>query len=376
VTPQLIRVSDDTHLWTDRYTASLAPGEVFAVQAEIAEQVAAALDVTLLGSESAAVRDVTTTDGAAHDAYLLGRFHWNKRTTEDLQRAATYFHEAVDRDSAFAEAYTGLADSYSLFGYYAVPDVSRREAYERAEAAARRAIELDSTLAAAHASLGNILGYGAWDWDAADREFQRAIALDPEYPVAHYWYTEMLMITGRIEEAIEHGERAVALDPASPVARHVLGGALLYAGRLDDALARERESIELVPTFLFGHLGVATVLGLQGEFDEALQAFEAGGLPFAAEFINAWRDPSAARELVAVMGSLEREAPGSPFAEESVAAFTYMIAGAIDSVFARFETAYEQRSEAFLYDMRHPVYDPLRSDPRYLSLMRRVGLEP
>ncbi len=173
-----------------------------------------------------------------------------------------------------------------------------------------------------------------------------------------------------------HGERAVALDPASPVARHVLGGALLYAGRVEDALARERESIELVPTFVFGHLGVATVLGLQGEFDEALQAFEAGGLPFAAEFVNAWRDPSTAHELVAVMGSLEREAPGSPFAEASVGALVYMIAGAIDSVFARFETAYEQRSEAFLYDMRHPIYDPLRSDPRYLSLMRRVGLDP
>jgi tetratricopeptide (TPR) repeat protein len=338
--------------------------------------VAAALDVTLLGSESEAVRDVTTADRAAHDAYLLGRFHWNKRTPEDLQRATTYFHEAVDRDSTFAEAYTGLADTYALYGYYRVPDVSRRDAYGRAETAARRAVALDSTLAAAQASLANVLGYGNWDWAAADEAFQRAIALDPEYPVARYWYTEMLIITGRLQEAIVHAERAVALEPASPVARHVLGTALLYAGRPDEALVRERESVELAPTFEFGHFGVASILGMRGDFDGALRAFEAGGTPSAEMIANAWRDPSKAQDLVDFLGRMEREEPESVFAEAAFAAVAYMIAGATDSVFARFEAAYEERSESFLYDMRHPLYDPLRSDPRYLSLMRRIGLDP
>ena len=173
---------------------------------------------------------------------------------------------------------------------------------------------------------------------------------------------------------------------------------LRVAAAVGDGAAALAQALALRPTLCFLDIRMPGMSGLEaaqalaedwpdGEpfplivfvtaYDQyALQAFEAGGLPFAAEFVNAWRDPSTARELVAVMGSLEREAPGSPFAEESVAAFTYMIAGAIDSVFARFETAYEQRSESFLYRMRHPIYDPLRSDPRYLSLMRRVGLDP
>ena len=150
VTPQLIRVSDDTHLWSDRYTASLAPGEIFAVQANIAEQVTTALNVALLGPEREALRDAPTSDPAAHEAYLLGRFHWNKRTRDGLARAAEHFTTAADADSTFAGAWAGLADSYVLWPLYGVTTIPRAEAYARAKAAARRAIALDSVLAEAH----------------------------------------------------------------------------------------------------------------------------------------------------------------------------------------------------------------------------------
>ena len=380
VTPQLIRVRDDSHLWTDRYTASLAPGEIFAVQAEIAEQVAMALNVTLLGSERIALRDVPTSDPEAHDAYLLGRFHWNKRGAENLQLAARHFGRAIELDPDFAEAYTGLADTYALYGYYAVPGVTRAEAYARAETAARRAIALDSALAAAHASLGNILTYGAWDWEGAEREFRRAIALDPQYPVTRYWYAELLIILGRTTEAIEQAEHAVASDPASVVARHILAIALTLADRSNEAAAQERVAIQLVPTYPFAHSKLATSLIEEGEFNEAIREFQLAGIPsdLAEAVVEAVRDTTARRRAVAVISRHEREAAlgRNPLDDPAVFGFWYGLVGVVDSVFARLETAYQARTEQLIFNLRHPVFDPFRSDPRFADLLRRLRLAP
>ena len=185
VTPQLIRVSDDTHLWTDRYTASLGPGEVFAVQAEIAEQVAAALNVTLLGDERDALGAAPTVNQKAYDTYLLGRYQWNQRTPATLLAAAEQFQRAIELDPTFAEAVVGLAETYAVFEPLAVPGYQGGEGYALAAAAARRAIALDSTLVGAHATLGYALTFGEWDWDAAESAFDRALALDPEYAVTY-----------------------------------------------------------------------------------------------------------------------------------------------------------------------------------------------
>ena len=375
VTPQLIRVSDDTHLWTDRYTASLAPGEIFAVQAQIAEQVATALDVTLLGADREALRDVPTANTEAHDAYLLGRFYWNKRGAENLEVAARHFGRAVELDPDFAEAYTGLADTYSLYGYYAVPGITRVEAYARAELAARRAIALDSTLAAARASLGNILTYGLWDWEGAEREFQHALALDPDYAVARYWYAELLIILGRNEDAIAQAERAIASDPASPVARHLLGVALLRVGRPDEGIAREREAVELEPGFSFAWAALAFAHLAGGQFDDAAREFVRAGVPenLSALTVDAVRDSTARAGAVAAISNYE--APGAE-PDPTFLAEWYLVVGAIDSMFNLLEEAYEVRSEALIFDLRDPVFDPIRSDPRYIDLMRRLRLRP
>jgi serine/threonine-protein kinase len=380
VTPQLIRVSDDTHLWTERYTASLTPGEIFSVQAEIAERVAGALNVTLLSPERRALRETLTLDREAYDAYLLGRFHWAKRTRDDLLRATAHFERAIQRDPGFAEAHVGLADTYALYPYYRVGGMSRDEAYRRAEAAARRATELDGNLAAAHASLGNILTYGAWRWDEADAQFRRAIELDPAYPVARYWYAELLMIAGRLDEALRQATRAVELDPASPVARHNLAAAYACSGHADEAIATERETVQLEPDFIYGRSMLGFFLALSGAYDEALpELLAAGWAPVLAEaFIAATRDTANRRQLLEAVGRFEREASAErgAFVSPAGMAILYHAAGARDSVFRRFEDAVERRSEIFLYNIRLPYFDSLRSDPRYIDLMQRIGLEP
>ncbi len=378
VTPQLIRVSDDSHLWTDRYTASLAPGEIFAVQAQIAERVATALDVTLLGSERAALREVLTTDPEAHDAYLLGRFHWNKRGAENLKRAAGHFGRAIERDPDFAEAHIGLADTYALFPYYAVPGVTRAEAYAQAESAARRAIALDSTLAAAYASLGNILTYGAWDWEGAEREFARAIALDPDYAVARYWYAELLIILGRTTEAIEQAKYAIAYDPAALMAGHLLASTLWREGRLDEAIVRQRAALELEPGFVFGHSLLGFVYAEKRQFDTAIREFELAGAPLdlATAVIDALRDTTARARAVAVISRYERQGAGDAVTDPAVFAQWYLMVGAVDSAFARLEDAYQIRSETLIFDLRAPNFEPVRSDPRYADLLRRLRLEP
>jgi TolB-like protein len=380
VTPQLIRAEDDFHLWTDRYTADLTPGEIFSVQATIAEQVAAALDVTLLGSERAAIEAVPTDNPDAYDAYLLGRFYWNRRSAENLLRATDYFQRAVALDPEYANAHVGLADTYSLYGYYVVRDLSPANAYAQAEESARRAIAIDSSMAGAWASLANILTYGAWEWEAADSAFRRAIALDPEYPVARYWFAEHLLIVGRIDEAIAQAQRAVELDPASPVAHHILGTAVLYDGRFDEAVVHEQASVDLVPDFFFGRGGLSWALAFAGRIEESADQLERLGWPAELvagldEFMTRSAPDSGLTNLVN-RHELQAREQRLPYAGPWFFAMLYAWLETNDIAFARLQEAYAERSEAMLFNMRHPLFDPIRSDPRYVELMGRMGLRP
>ncbi len=344
---------------------------------QIAEQVATALNVTLLGSERDALGSVPTAHPEAHDAYLLGRFHWNKRGAENLELAARYFGRAIEIDPDFVEAYTGLADTYSLYGYYRVPGMTRAEAYARAETAARRAIALDSALAAAHASLGNILTYGAWDWEGAAAEFEQAIALDPGYAVARYWYAELLMILGRNGEAIVQAEYAIASDPAALVARHLLATALWHEGRVDEAIVRERAVLELEPGFGFAHGLMGWLYLEKRQFDAAIREFQLAGAPLelVTAVVDAVRDTTTRPRAFATIARLERQG-GRALVDPTVFAQWYLMVGAIDSAFARLEDAFLIRSETLIFDLRAPIFDPIRSDPRYVDLIRRLRLQP
>jgi serine/threonine-protein kinase len=374
VTQQLIRVSDDTHLWSESYTASLAPGEVFAVQSAIAEQVATALDVRLLGAERQAVRRVLTNDRVAHDAYLQGRFHWNKRTTDDMAQAVEHFTTATERDPAFAQAWAGLADTYVLVPLYQVDVVPRSEAYRRAEDAARRAMALDSTVADAHASLALARMYGAWDFVDAEREFEAAIVLDPDYPIARYWYAELLMVLGRYDEAVEQARRGVELAPAAAIAQHLLGWALIEAGSLDSGVAAERRAVELEPDFWFPYGPLARVAEREGRYEEARRFHIRGGAPppFAEAFVLYARDPkNQARAIELIAGYVAGGAPPDP---ANVAA-AYGAIGAADSAVVWYERGFEERTELTLLTIWDAFFAPeIMNDPRILELQRRMGL--
>ncbi len=198
--------------------------------------------------------------------------------------------------------------------------------------------------------------------------------------MARYWYADLLLIVGRIDEAIAQGERAVALDPASPVAQHVLGTALAYDGRYEEAIAREQASIDLVPEFAFGRSGLAWVLALHGRSDEAEREFLRLNWPagLAANIAQFLADPTLGAGFIAEVSQFERDARdrGLAMAPPSFFGALYGVVGANDSAFARFEQAYTQRSEFLPFNMRHPMLDPIRSDPRYDELMRRMGLAP
>jgi serine/threonine-protein kinase len=374
VTQQLIRVSDDTHLWSESYTANLVPGEVFAVQSAIAERVATALDVQLLGTERQAVRQVLTSDREAYDAYLQGRFQWNKRTTEAMAQAVQHFTVATERDGQFAQAWAGLADAYALAPLYQAAIVPRAEAYRRAEEAARRAVQLDSTLAEAQASLAFARMYGAWDFDGAEREFREAIRLDPDYPVARYWYAELLIVLGRSDEAIEQGRWAVKLAPTAPIAQHLLGYAFVAAGERDSAVAQARKAIALEPDFWFPHQILARVAELEGRFDEAERLWGLAGVPgpLARARVLYGRNPANRDRAVRMIAGYV--ADGEP-PDPAHVAVAYGAVGAVDSAVAWYERAFEQRTEILLLTIWSDFYLPeIADDPRILDLQRRMGL--
>ena len=370
VTPQLVIVSDNSHLWTDRYDASLLPGAMFEVQGEIAEQVARALNVTLLGSERTALRDTLTVDPDAHNAYLLGRFYWNKRRADDLVRAEEYFRRAIELDSTYVQAYVGLSDTYTLFDIYNVETIAVDEAFARAEAAARRAIDLDGTNAGAHASLGMTLTFGAWNWPDAEAAFQRAMELDPEHPQTYYWYAQMLWFVGDLEAAVRRAARAVDLEPTSAVVRAIYGIMLMSAGRFDEAVVAGRAAAELDPEYGRGRGSFIRALLSAGEYDAAMEEMRFAGAPdsIARLRVDAVRGDPAARAW-----RLERARAGGGGAADVAWLAEF---GEPDEALDRLEAYIARRSRAVPQALRTQQFDRIRSHPRYLEIVRRLGIRP
>jgi serine/threonine-protein kinase len=375
VTPQLIRVADDTHLWADRYTVDLVPGEIFRVQAEIAEQVARALDVTLLQPERKAVHESPTESLDAYDAYLLGRFHWNKRQRESVRQSAEYFRRAIAADSTYARGYAGLADAYLIFPSYQVEDIPMREALARAEAAAGRAIALDSTLAEAHASYASAVWSRSLDLGTSEREFMRALELDPCYAVAHYWYGETLMAVWRLDEALDHLQKAVTCDPASPIAFHLLGWCYRLLERYDEGIAASRQAIALEPGFLFPHINLAAIHVQQGRFEEARNEMrQTRGIP--VEIQTAVMDGLSGRiDRAAAAVRLRRFAEAHPPSDLVIVANFLAWLGDREGALDYLERAIGTPSPTLIWAQTMPGLISLRGDPRFEELLRRIGVK-
>src|SRR6059036_309895 len=268
ITAQLTSTEDGQLLWSERYDRTLA--DVFAIQEEIARTIVDTLRATSFADLTAPAARRYTQSIAAYGLYLKGRYAWNKRTQEDITDAIGYFEQAIAEDPDYAPAYAGLSDSYALqLDYRSVPVA---EGFARAGEYARRALELDETVAEAHASLGWVLFIYDWDWDGAAREFKRAITLDPRYPTAHQWFAFYLAAMGRLDEALVESHTALELDPASVSIRRSVGWAYFYARRYDQARYHLSRAIAMNPTAVENYRILALALAQQGQWAEAERA--------------------------------------------------------------------------------------------------------
>ena len=365
VTPQLMKVSTGAQVWGEPYEAVLA--EVFKLQTQIAENVAGAIGGRLATAEKKALAQASTTDVAAYDAYMLGRFHWKQRTTESLQRAAEFFRRAIAEDPDFARAYAGLADSYSLYPYYEIPGISTQEAFARAKRAAARAISLDSTLADGYASLGEVTYYADWDFPKVARLFEKAIALDPDYATAHHWYGELKWTVGELEGSIAELRRAKELEPLSPIIRSSLGYALWCAKKTEESERELRGALLIDSGFPVAHALLANLYWQQGRLEKAVEEMVIGGRPRAAAEILVFGSRSEEARLKA-LAQVNRSRRRNPE--------VYAMLGERDSAFAMIDRGIREKSDFFTATVlkTNPMFVRLRTDPRFEAMLERLGL--
>jgi tetratricopeptide (TPR) repeat protein len=376
ITAKLIQISDERQVWADEYDRTLA--DIFAVQSEVAESVAKALAVQLLPEQRAQLAKAPTADPEAHRLYLLGRCQWNKRTEAGFRAAITCFQQAIDKDPDYVLAYVGLADAYSMLADWGL--VGRDEACATAKPAIERAIRLDDALCEAHATLGEILEDLEWDWAGAEREYQRAIALNPGYALAHHWYGIWLGGQGRREEALREVRQAQELEPLCLIYR--TSAVYLLTREYDEGIVQGRRALELDPNFMPAHAFLAEHYSLQGRHSEALAAgrraldlsartpWQLGifGIVCARAGMNE-EARQVSRELESL--SARRYVPPVEFA------YVHAALGEKDAAFAWLERAYEQRDPLLNSTTKtDPDWDPLRDDPRFDDLLRRMGLGP
>jgi serine/threonine protein kinase/Tfp pilus assembly protein PilF len=376
---ELMDVAKLSQLWGAQYNRKMA--DIFALQEEIAREISEKLRLQLTGDEKKRLTKRATGNKEAYQLYLKGRYWWNKRTEDGSNKALAYFQQAIARDPSYALAYAGLSDSYAvaaLFGF-----VPANEAFPRAKEAAQKALEIDDTLAEAHGSLAAVKASYDWDWSGAEGEFQRAIALNPSSAYAHYFYSVTLRKMGRLEEAIEEGKRALELDPLALNNNAILGATFYMARQYDQAIEQLRKTLELDPYFAPAY----SVLGMtylqksmykegMAEFEKAL-VISPGSTLLLSWLGYAYAVTGRKAEAQKVLDQLN-ESSKQKYVPALYRAGIYAGLGEKDKAFEWLEKSYEDRSigVGFGTIKVDPIYDPLRSDPRFQDLLRRMNLQP
>jgi TolB-like protein/Tfp pilus assembly protein PilF/predicted Ser/Thr protein kinase len=373
VNVQLINAQTNSDIWAETYDRKLT--DVFTVESEIAKMVANSLKAKLTRSERQAIALRPTANADAYELYLNGRFFWNKRTGPDLRKAIDYFNRAVAKDPNYALAYAALADCYVLLCEYS--DLSPKESYPKAKAAAIKALELDDTLGEAHTSLAYSLMNYDWDWRSAVKEYQRAIQLSPNYATAHQWYAECLAILGRHIESIAEIKRAQQLDPLSLIINQGVAGKYLYARRYDEAMAQFQRTLELYPRFPPTHQRLGWCYAKKGMYGEAIaemqKAVELSGNSTQTIAALGYAYAAAGRRDAAqgIVAELERRSKQS-YVDSYFLATIFAALGEKDEAFALLNKACAERSYWMPYLNIDFQLDNLRSDPRFNALVQRV----
>jgi tetratricopeptide (TPR) repeat protein len=375
ITVQLVDAARDRSLWAKSYERGLA--DILAVQSEVARAIAGEIRVQVTPDERARLAPKGTVNPAAHVAYLQGRFLWNRWAPDALRESVRRFEEALAADPGYALAYAGLADSYNVLGNTnALPP---GEAYPKARAAAERGLALDDSLADLHASLGYVLRFYDWDWPRAEREFLRAVELNPGYATGRRWYAQLLSALGRHEEAIAEVERALELDPLSLIIHTAVGDVLFYARRYERAIAYYRRSLEMDPTFVPGHTDLARALEHVGRLDEAIAelgklAPAGAGAPPSTGLAILYLRAGRRDEAHAMLGELVERAGREFVSPYGIASF-YAVAGENERALDWLEQAYAARDGALGLIKVHPRLDGLRGEPRFRDLLARMRLD-
>ena len=375
ITAQLIRATTDEHLWAQSYQGDLR--DTLQLQDKVARAIADRIRVTVTSREQALLENAKPVNPAAYDAYLRGRYFWNKRTAQGLKKGVEYFDQAVAHDPKYAQAYSGLADSYALLGDWEYGALAPEEAFPKAEAAARKALQLDDNLAEAHASLAFCLDLFYWDWKSAGVEFKRAIDLNPSYPTAHQWYAWHLIVVGRNNDGLSELRKAEALDPLSLIISADIADALLVTHRYDESIQQSRKTIEMDPSFAMAHYQLGQVFAQMRRYKEAIlelqQAIElSGGNRLCISHLAYVYSLSGRRnEAIKILRELKNGSSQRYFNAADIA-LVYAGLNEKDQAFAWLDKAYEERFNPSI--LLRPAFDVLRSDPRFHVLWRRLGL--
>ena len=373
VNVQLIKAANDSHLWADTYDRRLT--DIFSVESEVAKAIADTLKAKLTGAEEQLIAARPTSDLTTYELYLKGRVLWGKRGGDNIRQAIAFYEQAIVRDPNYAPAYAGLAEAYVILPIYT--DASAREAYAKAKAAALKALQLDDKLAEAHNALAMVL-FLYLDIAGSIPEFQRAIALNPNYATAHHWYGfNPLSTLGRFDEAIAESKRAVELDPLSPVINSDLGSNLMVARRYDEAIAQLRKTLEIDPTFSLAHGALGEALQFKGDLPGAIaeytKAQELGADPRIRVLLAAAKaqsgDKDAAVRMLAELeeASRNREIPGA----QRAVLYT-SLGNRTEAIRCLEQSVADHDSQDVAWIKVYPKWDPLRGDPRFEALVQRV----
>ena len=373
VNVQLINAATQAHLWADTYDRKLT--DIFAVESDIAKTIADTLQAKLTSSEKTAIAKRPTANSEAYELYLKGRFFWNKRTGADLRTAIEYFNQALGKDPSYGLAYAGLADSYGLLSIYGA--ASPADSFPQARAAAKKALELDDTLAEAHSSLAFSLAHYDFDLEQSLKEFERAIQLNPNYATARHWYSNNPLVElGQFDRAIAEGKRAVELDPLSLIISADLGEDYFFARRYDEAIAQLRKTIEMDPRFHYAHWNLGEVWQLKSQLNEAIseyrKAVELNDDPFVFALLGqAYARAGQREEAQRILSRLSEEAR-SRYVHAYSFALMYLALGDKERAIDEMERAYRERGRDVVLVNVDPMLDDLRGHPRFEALVQKV----
>jgi serine/threonine-protein kinase len=376
ISAELVDASDGNLLWRDQYNRKAA--DLLAIEREISAEIAEQLRLRLSGDEKRRLSTEATRDPEAYRLYLQGRYWWNRRTEEALKKSAEYFEQAIGQDPNYAEAWTGLADSFLILGTQGA--LLPAEAFPRVRVAARRAIEIDPSLADPHTTLGHLKTAYEWDWLGAEREFRRAIELNPEFATAHHWYAFHLESVGRPAEALAAMRRARELEPMSQIFNVAVAHFEYSARRYAQAAEEARKAIEMDPDFFRPHLALAKSYALQdrpqeakSEFEQALRLSKGGlvTLTLAGAGLGYLGEREAARKLLADVIGISRKRYVAPW----MPGFIHAAMGEKEPAFEYFDKAVQARALPPWF-LRDPMLDGIRSEPRFQDLLQRMGLSP